>query len=68
MIVVAVPSRSFTTSSTGCRRASPVLSLVKGLDPVDAVTGSRRSHDRPVAVLSGPNHAEEIADGLPPRP
>ena len=43
----------------------PVLSLTKGLDPA---TGGRLStlvRDRPVAVLSGPNMAEEIAAGLP---
>jgi glycerol-3-phosphate dehydrogenase (NAD(P)+) len=42
-----------------------VLSLTKGLDPA---TGGRLSTlvgDRPVAVLSGPNVAEEIAMGLP---
>ena len=44
---------------------APILSLTKGLDPV---TGERLSSlvtDRPVAVLSGPNIAEEIARGLP---
>ena len=42
-----------------------MLSLTKGLDPE---TGNRLStlvRDRPVAVLSGPNIAEEIARGLP---
>jgi glycerol-3-phosphate dehydrogenase (NAD(P)+) len=41
------------------------LSLTKGLDPA---TGGRLStlvRDRPVAVLSGPNFAEEIGQGLP---
>ncbi len=45
--------------------AAPVLSLTKGLDPA---TGSRLSQlveRRAVAVLSGPNFAEEIAEGLP---
>jgi len=44
---------------------APVLSLTKGLDPQ---TGGRLSElvaGRPVAALSGPNFAEEIADGLP---
>ncbi len=48
-----------------CRRTVPVLSLTKGLDPA---TGNRLSTllgDRPVAVLSGPNFAEEIGHGLP---
>ena len=42
-----------------------MLSLTKGLDPA---TGNRLSTllgDRPVAVLSGPNFAEEIGHGLP---
>ena len=42
-----------------------MLSLTKGLDPA---TGERLSTlvlDRPVAVLSGPNIAEEISQGLP---
>ena len=42
-----------------------MLSLTKGLDPA---TGDRLStlvSSRPVAVLSGPNMAEEIATGLP---
>jgi glycerol-3-phosphate dehydrogenase (NAD(P)+) len=42
-----------------------VLGLSKGLDPA---TGGRLStlvEGRPVAVLSGPNMAEEIAGGLP---
>ena len=47
------------------RGDAPVLSLVKGLDPA---TGNRLStlvQGRPVAVLSGPNMAEEVATGLP---
>ena len=42
-----------------------MLSLTKGLDPE---TGNRLStllSDRPAAVLSGPNFAEEIGHGLP---
>ena len=42
-----------------------MLSLTKGLDPA---TGNRLSTllgDRPVAVLSGPNFAEEIGHGPP---
>jgi len=44
---------------------APVLILTKGLDPA---TGQRLStcvRGRAVAVLSGPNMAEEIAEGLP---
>src|SRR5262249_21687429 len=44
---------------------APILSLTKGLDPA---TGERLSSlvaGRPVAVLSGPNIADEIVRGLP---
>jgi glycerol-3-phosphate dehydrogenase (NAD(P)+) len=44
---------------------APVLSLVKGLDPETGERLSTRVGARSVAVLSGPNIAEEIADGLP---
>jgi glycerol-3-phosphate dehydrogenase (NAD(P)+) len=42
-----------------------VLSLAKGLDPETGERLSTRVQGRPVAVLSGPNMAEEIAEGLP---
>ena len=64
-IVVAVPSRAFSAVVADLPGEAPVLSLTKGLDPA---TGERLSacvRDRPVAVLSGPNMAEEIAIGLP---
>src|ERR671930_837467 len=63
--VVAVPSHAFGEVVRTLPGAAPVLSLTKGLDPV---TGSRLSklvERHAVAVLSGPNFAEEIADGLP---
>src|SRR5205823_1377301 len=44
---------------------SPVLSLTKGLDPATGERLSTRVEGRPVAVLSGPNMAAEIAAGLP---
>lgn len=65
LVVMAVPSRSFRTVADALPGDAPLLSLTKGLDPE---TGSRLSQvvrGRPVAVLSGPNHAEEIAQGLP---
>jgi len=65
VVVLAVPSRVFGEVVGGLPGDSPVLSLTKGLDPS---TGGRLStlvRGRPVAVLSGPNMAEEIADGLP---
>jgi glycerol-3-phosphate dehydrogenase (NAD(P)+) len=45
--------------------SSPVLSLAKGLDPETGERLSKRVQGRQVAVLSGPNMAEEIAEGLP---
>jgi glycerol-3-phosphate dehydrogenase (NAD(P)+) len=65
VVVLAVPSRAFREVAASLPGDAPVLSLTKGLDPE---TGSRLSEvveGRPVAVLSGPNHAEEIAQGLP---
>jgi glycerol-3-phosphate dehydrogenase (NAD(P)+) len=64
-VVVAVPSRAFSDVVGALPGDAPVLSLTKGLDPA---TGERLSTcvaGRPVAVLSGPNMAEEIAVGLP---
>ena len=65
LIVLAVPSRSFAEVATALPGRGPVLSLTKGLDPGTGARLSTRVRQRPVAVLSGPNMAEEIADGLP---
>jgi glycerol-3-phosphate dehydrogenase (NAD(P)+) len=65
LLVLAVPSKAFAEVAQSLTGAAPVLSLTKGLDPA---TGNRLSTlvaDRAVAVLSGPNMAEEIAAGLP---
>jgi glycerol-3-phosphate dehydrogenase (NAD(P)+) len=65
LTVVAVPSRAFADVVRALPPDGPVLSLTKGLDPE---TGNRLSTllgNRPVAVLSGPNFAEEIGHGLP---
>jgi glycerol-3-phosphate dehydrogenase (NAD(P)+) len=65
LTVIAVPSRSFAEVVRSLPPDGPVLSLTKGLDPE---TGDRLSTllgDRPAAVLSGPNFAEEIGHGLP---
>jgi glycerol-3-phosphate dehydrogenase (NAD(P)+) len=65
LIVLAVPSLAFAEIAAALPGDAPVLSLTKGLDPA---TGGRLSTlvtGRPVAVLSGPNMAEEVADGLP---
>ena len=65
LVVLAVPSRAFGEVVAGLPPDGAVLSLTKGLDPT---TGNRLSTllgGRPVAVLSGPNFAEEIGHGLP---
>ena len=63
--VVAVPSRAFSELVRGLPGAAPVLSLTKGLDPVSGGRLSKLVERRGFAVLSGPNFAEEIAEGLP---
>jgi glycerol-3-phosphate dehydrogenase (NAD(P)+) len=65
LAVVAVPSRAFAAAVSALPGSSPLLSLTKGLDPVSGVRLSTLVEGRPVAVLSGPNFAEEIAAGLP---
>jgi len=65
VIAAAVPSRAFGDVVEALPGAAPVLSLVKGLDPATGERLSNRVHGRSVAVLSGPNIAEEIAGGLP---
>ena len=65
LVVVAVPSRSFAAAVADLPGSQPVLSLTKGLDPVSGGRLSTLVSGRPVAVLSGPNFAEEIAAGLP---
>jgi len=65
LIVIALPSRVFRSVVQALPGSAPLLSLTKGLDPE---TGDRLStlvSGRPVAVLSGPNMAEEVAAGLP---
>ena len=63
--VVAVPSRAFAEVARGLPGAAPVLSLTKGLDPESGGRLSKLVERRGFAVLSGPNFAEEIAEGLP---
>ena len=65
VIVLALPSTVYAEVAATLPGDAPVLSLTKGLDPA---TGERLSscvRGRPVAVLSGPNMAEEIAVGMP---
>jgi glycerol-3-phosphate dehydrogenase (NAD(P)+) len=65
VVVVAVPSKAFAGVVAALPGTAPVLSLTKGLDPETGERLSTRVENRPVAVLSGPNMAEEIAVGLP---
>ena len=65
LVVVAVPSPAFRDVVGGLTGRAPVLSLTKGLDPASGDRLSTLVRDRPAAVLSGPNFAEEIAAGLP---
>src|SRR5215210_4994035 len=65
LVVLAVPSSAFADVIADLDGTTPILSLTKGLDPG---TGNRLStlvRARPVAVLSGPNMADEVAAGLP---
>lgn len=73
LVAVAVPSRAFlAVAQDVCGRiaqAAVALSLTKGLDPQ---SGRRLSEilvewlgPARAAVLSGPNHAEEVARGYP---
>jgi glycerol-3-phosphate dehydrogenase (NAD(P)+) len=65
VVVVAVPSRVFGSVVASLPGSAPILSLTKGLDPGTGERLSTLVRDRPVAVLSGPNIAEEIVRGLP---
>jgi glycerol-3-phosphate dehydrogenase (NAD(P)+) len=65
LVVVAVPSRAFGAVVASLGGDAPLLSLTKGLDPETGERLSERVRGRPVAVLSGPNMAEEVAGGLP---
>jgi len=65
VVVVAVPSRVFAEVVQSLPGVAPLLSLTKGLDPTTGARLSSLVRDRPVAVLSGPNIADEIARGLP---
>jgi glycerol-3-phosphate dehydrogenase (NAD(P)+) len=65
LVCVAVPSRAFREVIEALPGNAPLLSLAKGLDPQSGERLSQVARGRPVAVLSGPNHAEEIAEGKP---
>ena len=65
LVVVAIPSSVFGEVVPSLPGEAPILSLTKGLDPMTGERLSTLVTRRPVAVLSGPNIAEEIARGLP---
>jgi glycerol-3-phosphate dehydrogenase (NAD(P)+) len=65
LVVAAVPSRVFGEVIAALPGDAPLLSLTKGLDPTTGERLSTLVRDRPVAVLSGPNIADEIVRGLP---
>ena len=73
LLVVAIPTvhlRATLARVAGAiPRDTPVLSLVKGIEnnsfcrPSEII--AKTLGERPLAVLSGPSHAEEVARGLP---
>jgi len=65
LVVVAVPSAVYGAVVASLPGETPILSLTKGLDPATGERLSTLVRERPVAVLSGPNIAEEIARDLP---
>jgi glycerol-3-phosphate dehydrogenase (NAD(P)+) len=65
LIAIAVPSRFFREVTASLPGTAPVLILTKGLDPETGKRLSQVVEGREVFVLSGPNHAEEIVQGLP---
>ena len=74
VVVIALPSRAVGDEAPRVAAALPagagVVSLTKGLEPgtgrlLSEVWRDALGPDVPFAVLSGPNHAEEIAAGQP---
>jgi glycerol-3-phosphate dehydrogenase (NAD(P)+) len=65
LVALALPSRALVDVAEALPGTAPALILTKGLDPGTGDRLSTRIRDRRVAVLSGPNMAEEIAAGLP---
>lgn len=73
MVIVAVPSHAIRPLLTGrgelVAPSVPVVSLVKGIEEGTNATGSQILSDvlprSPIAVLTGPNLAREVALGLP---
>lgn len=74
LVVLATPSRTAHDTAGWVRERIPpgvgILSLVKGLDPrsggpLSEVWRREIPAAGPICVLAGPNHAEEVAAGLP---
>ena len=73
VVVIALPSRVVAAEAAALGARMPagagVLSLTKGLEPgtgrVLSDVWADAAPEAPFAVLSGPNHAEEIAQGQP---
>jgi glycerol-3-phosphate dehydrogenase (NAD(P)+) len=71
--VTAVPTaylRATLTRFAHLKSDAPVISLTKGLEVgtfrrPSEVLGELLGTNRPIAVLSGPSHAEEVARGMP---
>lgn len=73
-LFVVVPSSSARSvaeqmAGAGLRTDVPLVSCIKGIEKSSGLRMSEVLHEllpgHPVAVLSGPNHAEEIGRGLP---
>ena len=65
LVAVAVPSLAFGDVVASLPGDAPLLTLTKGLDPATGNLLHTLVEGRPVAALSGPNFAEEIAAGMP---
>jgi glycerol-3-phosphate dehydrogenase (NAD(P)+) len=73
LLIAAVPTvylrATLTRIAAAIPKETPVLSLAKGLENATFRRPSEIAREvlgaRPVAVLSGPSHAEEVARGLP---
>ncbi len=65
VVAVAIPSRAFAAVVGSLPGRAPILTLTKGLDPSSGELLHTLVRDRPVAVLSGPTFAEEVARGFP---
>jgi glycerol-3-phosphate dehydrogenase (NAD(P)+) len=73
LIVSVVPSRYLrevlTQLSDHLRKGRPVISATKGLEVPGRLRASQIIEDvvgsRPIAVISGPSHAEEVAARMP---